>query len=424
MVGWAIDRLRELGHRRAGRRRPVHRLGRDRAGHRARGAAGAGARGRARSDGRARPGPSATVGTGSRVHAARRATRRAALPELDGTVGPGRRQPAVHPADGVGVRDARGRATTTRSSRCGPAPDGLDVIRVARARRARGCCGPAAGSSSSTPTCRAAAVPRMLPEQGGWAEVGDHRDLTGRPRFVTARKDGQPDDRPVSDSGAAWRLTVSRRFDCADPDAARAGLREAARAAPPRRAGRAAHRHRLRASAPTRSRRAASTALLAAKGRGRDMPVPVLVGVAAHARTAWSPASRRRRASWSRRSGRAGSRSWPGTQPSLAWDLGDADGTVARADAAAPGRHRAARRRSARWRSAQRQPVRPSRRPRPPPRRRTSSATPSRSTSTAARRSTACRRTIVDLTGDAPRLLREGALTFDEIAKVASNLTR
>ena len=32
--------------------------------------------------------------------------------------------------------------------------------------------------------------------------------------------------------------------------------------------------------------------------------------------------------------------------------------------------------------------------------------------------------TIVGLTGDVPRLLREGALSFEEIAKVASNLTR
>jgi L-threonylcarbamoyladenylate synthase len=31
---------------------------------------------------------------------------------------------------------------------------------------------------------------------------------------------------------------------------------------------------------------------------------------------------------------------------------------------------------------------------------------------------------IIDLTGEAPKLLREGALTFEEIAKVATNLTR
>jgi tRNA threonylcarbamoyl adenosine modification protein (Sua5/YciO/YrdC/YwlC family) len=73
---------------------------------------------------------------------------------------------------------------------------------------------------------------------------------------------------------------------------------------------------------------AAIAALLAAKGRGRDMPVPVLVG------------------SWSTLDGLVGVVSertrdlveafWPGGltlvvehAPSLAWDLGDARGTVA-----------------------------------------------------------------------------------------------
>ncbi|MGH3416073.1 MAG: L-threonylcarbamoyladenylate synthase, partial [Actinocrinis sp.] len=31
---------------------------------------------------------------------------------------------------------------------------------------------------------------------------------------------------------------------------------------------------------------------------------------------------------------------------------------------------------------------------------------------------------IVDLTGDVPKLLREGALGFDQLAKVVANLTR
>jgi tRNA threonylcarbamoyl adenosine modification protein (Sua5/YciO/YrdC/YwlC family) len=73
---------------------------------------------------------------------------------------------------------------------------------------------------------------------------------------------------------------------------------------------------------------AAVSALLAAKGRGRDMPVPVLVG------------------SWRALDGLAGyvpptvrdlvEAFWPGAltlvvehAPSLAWDLGDARGTVA-----------------------------------------------------------------------------------------------
>jgi len=74
--------------------------------------------------------------------------------------------------------------------------------------------------------------------------------------------------------------------------------------------------------------RSAVAALLAAKGRGRDMPTPVLIG---HARTLdglateVSPAARELVAAF-----------WPGAltlvckaQPSLDWDLGDAYGTVA-----------------------------------------------------------------------------------------------
>ncbi|WP_349259579.1 peptide chain release factor N(5)-glutamine methyltransferase [Actinospica sp.] len=34
------------------------------------------------------------------------------------------------------------------------------------------------------------AVQRIFLEEYGWVEAGDHRDLTGRPRFFTARKDG------------------------------------------------------------------------------------------------------------------------------------------------------------------------------------------------------------------------------------------
>lgn len=72
----------------------------------------------------------------------------------------------------------------------------------------------------------------------------------------------------------------------------------------------------------------AVTALLAAKGRGRDMPVPVMVGSLATFRAV--TASR----------GEYGDRLveafWPGPltlvcpeQPSLRWDLGEAGGTVA-----------------------------------------------------------------------------------------------
>ena len=35
-------------------------------------------------------------------------------------------------------------------------------------------------------------APRCFPEEAGWTEVRDHRDLADRPRFVTARKEGSP----------------------------------------------------------------------------------------------------------------------------------------------------------------------------------------------------------------------------------------
>lgn len=115
-------------------------------------------------------------------------------------------------------------------------------------------------------------------------------------------------------------------FDCADPVARRAGLEAAAHAA----------RIGNLVVMPTDTvygigadafNAAAVRALLAAKGRGPDMPVPVLVG------------------SWSTIDGLVTSVSpvartlieafWPGGlslviehAPSLSWDLGDAKGTV------------------------------------------------------------------------------------------------
>jgi L-threonylcarbamoyladenylate synthase len=71
----------------------------------------------------------------------------------------------------------------------------------------------------------------------------------------------------------------------------------------------------------------AVAALLEAKGRGRDMPVPVLVG---------SPQTAEGLAEFDQRARDLAEAFWPGAltlvvrhQPSLAWDLGDARGTVA-----------------------------------------------------------------------------------------------
>ncbi len=121
-------------------------------------------------------------------------------------------------------------------------------------------------------------------------------------------------------------LRVSTVYDCADPDSRAAGL-TAARSA--LKSGRLAviPTDTLYGIAADAFDSSAVAALLAAKRRGRDMPVPVLVG------------------SWNTIDGlvfsvRPQARDlirafWPGAlslvvqqAPSLAWDLGDARGTV------------------------------------------------------------------------------------------------
>ncbi len=122
-------------------------------------------------------------------------------------------------------------------------------------------------------------------------------------------------------------LSVAENYDCIDPDTRAAGLDAAAAALG---AGRlvllptdTVYGVAADAFSPD-----AVTALLAAKNRGRGMPVPVLIGEASTlaglvlrtppAATALAQAF------------------WPGGltlvlehAPSLAWDLGDAEGTVA-----------------------------------------------------------------------------------------------
>ncbi|AZG44756.1 L-threonylcarbamoyladenylate synthase [Gordonia insulae] len=119
---------------------------------------------------------------------------------------------------------------------------------------------------------------------------------------------------------------MSTVFDCGEPDTRAAGIRAAVGAA---KAGRLVvlPTDTLYGIGCEAFDSEAVAALLAAKGRGRDMPVPVLVG------------------SWHTIDGLVLSVStagrdlveafWPGglslvveQAPSLAWDLGDTDGTV------------------------------------------------------------------------------------------------
>lgn len=121
-------------------------------------------------------------------------------------------------------------------------------------------------------------------------------------------------------------VAVSTVYDCADPDSRAAGLAAATSAL---RSGRlvVVPTDTVYGLAADAFDSAAVASLLTAKGRGRDMPVPVLVG------------------SWNTIDGlvfsvRPQARDlirafWPGglsivvqQAPSLAWDLGDARGTV------------------------------------------------------------------------------------------------
>ncbi len=120
---------------------------------------------------------------------------------------------------------------------------------------------------------------------------------------------------------------MSRTFDCREPGERRMGLEQAARAV---KRGKLVVLptdtvYGLGADAFSPD---AIGALLAAKGRGRGMPVPVLVG---------SPSTVDGIATRVPPVGRALMEAfWPGgltlvchEQPSLQWDLGDSDGTVA-----------------------------------------------------------------------------------------------
>jgi tRNA threonylcarbamoyl adenosine modification protein (Sua5/YciO/YrdC/YwlC family) len=215
-------------------------------------------------------------------------------------------------------------------------------------------------------------------------------------------------------------VQVSRRYDCAEPDQRATGLREAA----------STIKRGDLIVLPTDTvygigadafSGAGIAALLAAKGRGRDMPVPVLVGSPS---TLHGLVSKFPENGWD-----LVDAFWPGAltvvarhQPSLQWDLGDARGTVALrmplhpvaielltqtgplgvSSANKAGHAPATTASEAQDQLGTAVDVYLDGGP-------TTDSVPS---------------SIIDLTGEVPRLLREGALTFEEIAKVVTNLTR
>jgi tRNA threonylcarbamoyl adenosine modification protein (Sua5/YciO/YrdC/YwlC family) len=207
---------------------------------------------------------------------------------------------------------------------------------------------------------------------------------------------------------------MSELFDCADPDQRAAGLASAISAA---KGGRLVvlHTDTVYGIGADAFDSAAVTALLAAKGRGRDMPVGVLVG-------SWHtidglvyavpPAARELIQAF-----------WPGAlslvvrhAPSLQWDLGNSAGTVmlrmplhpvaiellrevgpmAVSSANISGSPAAVTAQDARTQLGERVEVYLDAGPSPQ----------------------GAASTIVDLTGDSPRVLREGPVGVDEIAKV------
>ena len=274
-------------------------------------------------------------------------------------------------------------------------------------------------SPSSTTTPHRRPPSKSSRRQDLFVDIVQRTDLAGRPRFVTAvRASGQE---------SAEKVVANH-----EPGVRLRGRRPARPPVSPRR------------SAPLKGGRlvvlptdtvygigadafdsTAVAALLAAKGRGRDMPVPVLVG-------SWHtidglvytvPAAAREliRAFW------PGALSLVVRQaPSLQWDLGDANGTVmlrmplhpvaievlrevgpmAVSSANISGRPAAVTAEDARDQLGDRRRRLPGRRP----------AVQQQAAST-----------IVDLTGAQPRILRTGPVAAEAIAEVlgvdADNLT-
>ena len=193
-------------------------------------------------------------------------------------------------------------------------PDGLDVIRPVAALAHR-LLRPGGAVALEHDDSHPAAVREVL-AVAGFADVTTHDDLTGRPRVATA----------CAGFGALGWPAVSTTYDCEDPATRPTGLAAAAAAV---RAGRLVvvpTDTLYGIGADAFSARAVAD-LLAAKQRGPDMPVPVLVG------------------SWSTIDGLVGAvprvardlveAFWPGGlsivlphAPSLAWDLGRTRGTV------------------------------------------------------------------------------------------------
>ncbi|HKE51058.1 MAG TPA: peptide chain release factor N(5)-glutamine methyltransferase [Actinomycetes bacterium] len=111
------------------------------------------------------------------------------LPELDGRVDLVISNPPYVPL-GASVRDPEvAEYDPARALWAGA--DGLDVIRTIERVAAR-LLRPNGWVVVEHADEQWAEAPRCFPEEAGWTEVRDHRDLANRPRFVTARKEASP----------------------------------------------------------------------------------------------------------------------------------------------------------------------------------------------------------------------------------------
>jgi release factor glutamine methyltransferase len=123
------------------------------------------------------------AGSRVRLHAG---DARLALPELLGSVDVVVSNPPYIPADGQ-VRDPEVLQHDPAVALWGLGPDGLEVLRGV-ARRAQQLLRPGGAFVVEHADVQGAAVVDLLRQQGGWVQVADHPDLTGRDRFATAVK--------------------------------------------------------------------------------------------------------------------------------------------------------------------------------------------------------------------------------------------
>lgn len=112
-----------------------------------------------------------------------------ALPELDGTVDLVISNPPYVPLLDRERVSAEARDYDPQLALYA-GPDGLDMIRSLE-RTAFRLLRPGSWVAVEHSDEQGGAVQRIFLEELGWAEAADHRDLTGRPRFVTARKEGR-----------------------------------------------------------------------------------------------------------------------------------------------------------------------------------------------------------------------------------------